>query len=375
MPNVTVLTDRSNGNYSFKAQVGYTKFVGLNGYDTLNYAGFSINYVIPLTDMRYGIGNNELSFRVGKFEGSKTTLDQLYGVENVIGWLHPTPAATSAQVYGKSAKLETVTGGAGNDRLIGGVGDDVLKGGEGSDTYVYGLGDGKDLIYYSRGTVETIEFAPGITRNMVTFSRGPTGNDVVVKIATSGTITLVNQDLEPVIHVLKFADGQLEMNRILVPVTANATGGRLEGTLERKGFTGSLISDFATGSEANDQMYLFNGNNTADGRGGHDWIEGGIDDDTFNGGAGNDFLVGGGGYDHLTGGAGQDHFVISGRALSDFGNRMVIADFEPAYDVIEMVNTRKYITEQRSDGLHYLFLGEPNELVLLNYEGPPPTLI
>ena len=45
-----------------------------------------------------------------------------------------------------TAAGETLSGFAGTDVLVGGTGSDVLSGGTGADLYIFGAGDGADLI-------------------------------------------------------------------------------------------------------------------------------------------------------------------------------------------------------------------------------------
>ena len=57
----------------------------------------------------------------------------------------------SDMMYGDAGN-DTINGGAGNDTLVGGAGDDDLTGGDGIDTFVFGPGDGSDVI---------VDFVPG----------------------------------------------------------------------------------------------------------------------------------------------------------------------------------------------------------------------
>ena len=59
---------------------------------------------------------------------------------------------------------ETLTGTAGNDVLDGGAGNDVLSGSGGNDTYLFGKGDGKDVVYcVYDGKGSRLLFKAGIT--------------------------------------------------------------------------------------------------------------------------------------------------------------------------------------------------------------------
>lgn len=61
---------------------------------------------------------------------------------------------------------DTIDARGGDDTLTGGRGDDRLSGGSGSDTYVFNLGDGRDVILDTRemsGVGNTLRFGAGIT--------------------------------------------------------------------------------------------------------------------------------------------------------------------------------------------------------------------
>ena len=50
------------------------------------------------------------------------------------------------KLYGQAGN-DILKGGAGNDSLWGGTGNDSLWGDSGNDTFIYAVGDGKDVIY------------------------------------------------------------------------------------------------------------------------------------------------------------------------------------------------------------------------------------
>ena len=57
-----------------------------------------------------------------------------------------TANASANSIVGGSGK-DSLYGGKGNDTLAGGKGNDSLWGGTGKDTFIYGAGDGKDVIF------------------------------------------------------------------------------------------------------------------------------------------------------------------------------------------------------------------------------------
>ena len=117
------------------------------------------------------------------------------------------------------AGADILIGGAGDDRLDGGTGNDLLLGGEegeawatGADTYLFGRGDGNDVIEEwdnSTSAIDTIEFKPGVREVDLTASR--VGDDLVLAInGTSDTLTVKNQfkngDTSWSIEQIRFAD-------------------------------------------------------------------------------------------------------------------------------------------------------------------------
>lgn len=80
-------------------------------------------------------------------------------------------------------------------------------------------------------------------------------------------------------------------------------------------YYGSNASETVNGDWQNNTMYLYGGNDIADGAGGNDTLDGGTGNDTLSGGTGNDKLLGGAGNDTLNGGDGND--MIIGGAGND----------------------------------------------------------
>ena len=75
-------------------------------------------------------------------DGTGDGEDRLYGMggDDVLHGLG------GADYLEGGAGRDSLDGGTGDDILNGGAGDDVLRGGDGFDTYVYGKGDGRDVI-------------------------------------------------------------------------------------------------------------------------------------------------------------------------------------------------------------------------------------
>ena len=168
---------------------------------------------------------------------------------------------------------DTLTGGAGNDTLDGGGGNDSMAGGAGNDTYIVG----------STGDV--------ITEN------ASQGTDLV---ESSVTWTL---------------GADLENLTLTGSSTINGIGNALDNTL-----TGNSAANSLSGLDGNDLVIGGGGN------------------DTLSGGNGSDTLRGGAGVDSLTGGAGNDLFDFD--AISEsrvgVGLRDIITDFVRGQDQIDL---------------------------------------
>src|SRR5262249_31752809 len=87
---------------------------------------------------------------------------------------------------------DTLIGTSGNDTL-GAVGGSTMQGGGGSDTYLFGRGDGNDVINnnHSDSGTDRVLFGAGIAAPDLTFSKS--GNDLQVLLAgATDTLTIQN---------------------------------------------------------------------------------------------------------------------------------------------------------------------------------------
>ena len=181
---------------------------------------------------------------------------------------------------------DVLRGNSGNDTLIGGSGDDVLCGGYGDDTYIFNKGDGNDIIDDDQGN-DTIKFGEGISKEDLIISRRNAYNTIVrFKNNPGDTITLNNLtyiDLNNLTYIerFEFADGTfMNLNDIK---------------------TKSLV-----GTQDDDVIYGYDGDNILKGGGGNDSLIGGKGNDIIEGDEGDDWLFGNHGNDTLTGGSGND---------------------------------------------------------------------
>ena len=173
---------------------------------------------------------------------------------------------------------DALHGNSGNDTLIGGAGNDTLNGGYGDDIYIFDKGDGSDIIDDYQGT-DTIKFGEGISKEDLIISRRNAYNIIVrFKNNPGDTITLDNRTY---IERFEFADGTfMNLNDIK---------------------TKSLV-----GTQDDDVIYGYDGDNILKGGGGNDSLIGGKGNDIIEGDEGDDWLFGNHGNDTLTGGSGND---------------------------------------------------------------------
>lgn len=188
---------------------------------------------------------------------------------------------------------DSLNGGIGNDTLSGDGGNDTLTGSGGDDAYLFGRGDGVDVIKeysgYSSGESEgndTLVFGAGIAPADVQVSRTNSGRNFVLTITgTTDKVTLQDSAYSVLynIEAVQFSDGTTWthadlMAKVLVPTSGNDT---LYGS-----FAAETISSGA-------------GNDTIVAREGDDILTGGTGNDNITGGDGNDIY-------HFALGDGQD---------------------------------------------------------------------
>ncbi|WP_166870989.1 calcium-binding protein [Massilia mucilaginosa] len=180
------------------------------------------------------------------------------------------------------AGADSLSGKRGDDTLDGGAGNDTVNGCEGSDTYLFGRGDGADVLGslndWAAGKIDTLQFKAGILPGDISLT---SSNGVLtVKIAGSSDSLSVNSFLyedntenayNP-LQQIRFADGT-SWNLAAIEATllaGSAATGLIDATLKA-----DVINGLA-------------GNDIIDGKGGDDTIRGGAGDDQITGGAGSD---------------------------------------------------------------------------------------
>ena len=215
---------------------------------------------------------------------------------------------------------DTLYGTSANDLIQGGIGDDQLRDySGGNDTYVFNIGDGKDLIsdYNSTSAAESdvLRFGAGISKANLSFF--DIGGSLEIRFSNTLTDTVT-------IQYHYYGDGRWDFTGIAfndnttldISLTSTAYTLNTPGTAGNDSIYSShhgvdIISggdgnDSLGGGDGNDQLDGGNGNDTLYGDAGHDTLTGAAGTDTLSGGDGNDTLDGGAGDDTLYGDAGND---------------------------------------------------------------------
>lgn len=200
---------------------------------------------------------------------------------------------------------DELTGGARNDTLDGGAGNDVLRGGDGCDQYLFGRGDGQDVIVNtSSGSV--LKFKDGISKDDVSYVRQ--GKNIVFSIKNSSDqITVSNW------FGLTINKGHYKLESITFSDGSSIDCDTID--LQARHSYGDELANKLIGYATDDFLYGYGGNDKLNGNAGNDWLDGGSENDSLSGGAGYDRLFGGDGNDRLDGGADND--LLCGGAGND----------------------------------------------------------
>lgn len=230
------------------------------------------------------------------------------------------------KLYGDSYRYSMSWGheytDTGNDTLAGGAGNDELAGGNGNDTYMFGVGDGQDIIYDAGGSSsDVISFKAGISEEDIYLHR--MGNDLYLRINdTTDDVTIKNFFYTAdggvgVVEQVRFADGTVWNEAVLREKARHITKSyaNSDGSSTMYGYDGQ--QDIAHGDSLDNKIGTYSGNDLLYGNDGNDTLQGGDGDDMVLGGSGNDKVYGdtfsmysaqysGMGDDTLDGGSGND---------------------------------------------------------------------
>lgn len=106
---------------------------------------------------------------------------------------------------------DVLNGAGGNDTLTGGIGDDTVNGEQGADIYVFGTGDGQDIIASTGDSAasDIVRFAGGISVPDLEFVRAtPTAPNLLVNVrGSTQSITINNYFGGLAVKQFEFADG------------------------------------------------------------------------------------------------------------------------------------------------------------------------
>ena len=228
-------------------------------------------------------------------------------------------AAGADTLYGRAgndslsggADNDTLSGDDGNDTLDGGAGNDLLYGGLGNNTYLFGRGDGQDVVRtFNDGTVgklNTLQFKTGVaTTDIVLRQVGDAdiGQNTALEVSINGTTDKI------VLDGMFYGDNPANgYNSVQQFKFADGTVWNQAAILARL-FAGTAGADVVTGTTGNDVVNGAAGADTLYGRAGDDALSGGADNDALSGDGGNDTLDGGAGNDQLNGGVGNNTYLF-----------------------------------------------------------------
>jgi Ca2+-binding RTX toxin-like protein len=255
-------------------------------------------------------------------------------------------AGDGADIVSGGDGNDTLYGNNGDDVLDGGAGDDLLQGNAGSDTYLFGRGDGRDVVwnnqwgdvadqnhvYYSYGyyiepdyqsTTDVLQFKSGVTASDLNISRNGAHLILGIKgtndqVTVWGFLAINNINHAYGVDRILFADGsELTDDQIRAAV--------LVSTQPTASYIGGTADDAITGSSGNELLQ---------GKGGNDTLFGGAGNDTIDGGAGNDYIWGNAGSDTYLFGRGDGADYLRNRRFDYYWDYQPEADWASTVDVL-----------------------------------------
>ena len=243
---------------------------------------------------------------------------------------------------------DVLVGNSGDDIIDGGPGDDNLLGGDGTangnDTYLFGRGDGHDIIIDSDTTPNTdrLKLKDDILPEDVAILRDQLNLVLTIK-NTDDRIILQNYFAERSnwivvsnpyeIEEIEFADGTIW-------TTATIKNVLLAGSENPETIIGYRGDDVIIGREGDDSI---------EARGGNDSIFGGIGNDIIRAGLGNDLLDGGAGDDILDGNGNKSGFYDSVLLTDSADNDSYMFGWGDGHDTIRDYDWRP----GNEDTLHF----------------------
>lgn len=306
---------------------------------------------------------------------------------------------------------DRVLGFDGDDRLQGGFGSDFLKGGAGNDVLIDNIFGGQ-----RDNTVDTLVGGAGNDR-ITSFGgadliKGGGGHDVILALGDDAvilggggrdTITTTGDNVQidggNGVDFASVSLSDVEDDLVLDLVSGEATtflNGTVMTNVEAYGVTTGSGNDFidltdfndeANAGAGDDEILGLGGDDKLSGGAGSDIVDGGDGDDVVDGGAGDDVLLGGAGDDEIilsnadtaTGGEGADNFVVDFRVREGDGVA-VITDFDADEgDTLDFSGIAREVVEKGdfigNDGGGVITLTDTDEgvLISINSFGGQPT--
>ncbi|MFK7751295.1 MAG: calcium-binding protein [Sedimentitalea sp.] len=256
---------------------------------------------VAVEDVRYGVSSSNLLIFIG--EDTLTLHNQFSSYGYQIEWAEFGDGTqvdlTGSLTLGGTDGVDSITGRVGGYSFDGKGGADTLRGTTGADRYLWGVGDGSDVIYDygdANDTGDAVVFGDHIARGDLRF--GVAGSDLLIHVAGE-TLTLKNQFSQQGYDIerLEFADG-----------SAFDLGGKLvlTGTGGDETLYGTASGDVIRGMGGDDLVYGQDGDDRITGGGGNDRLQGGSGSDVYVYGVGH-------GSDEITDSAGaQDKLRFEG---------------------------------------------------------------
>jgi len=169
---------------------------------------------------------------------------------------------------------DTVIGGGGDDTLYGGAGNDYLQGNDGSDSYIFGRGDGSDIIENyvedSTATTDTVHLGANITVADLLLVRS--SNDLQINIVgTADSLTIRSW----------FSGDAYKPDQFVFDDSTVMTAAQMDALYTSTNIYGTAGDDYLYGYATNNYIYGDDGNDTIIGGAGFDSLYGGLGNDTY----------------------------------------------------------------------------------------------
>ena len=329
-------------------------------------------------------GLQQIKFADGTVWNSATILNKLFAGTANNDVLRGT---TAADTLSGGAGNDLLDGGDGADRLDGGTGNDVLHGGLGNNTYLFGKGDGQDVVNgifdTTAGKLNTLQLKAGVLASELVIRQAHNigyRDRTALQVSIAGTTDKITFnrfffDYDTAnayngLQQIKFADGT-------VWNSATILSKLFAGTAADDTLSGTIAADTINGGAGDDSLDGAAGNDILNGGEGNDSLFGEVGADRLIGGAGHDYLVGGDGADTLDGGSGND--VLNGGAGNDtyvFGRGAgldVISDYDTtagntdAFSVGKGVAANQLWFRQAGSDLEISIIGTTDKSTISNW--------